>query len=255
MKKVFSCIIFICMLSLIISCGDDKKSAAKQNSETSSKNEIKREKDPSIVLYDGTPLYIENEEGKMVYADEVPAGKKISIYKISKEIEQKTAVRLLNSGKEDTFNFVHISYFNTDYWTRDIFITNDTTDLVPGVITSQVTIYSSPDVTSATTKKLEANTIVATNIPSITNDEDFDIKFQEITYYNGTAFGKKAYVKYGFVLTGPKEILAIQTLSKIEAMENIKPEIKETLLDVLSKHVYVDAFYDNYIDKKIDALK
>lgn len=155
----------------------------------------------------------------MVYADEALLGDTIRIYMDKNTIEQKEAIRLLSSGKEESFNFIHVSYYNKDYWTRDIFITNDAA-VTPGLITTTTLIYNSADGTSATTKKVEEGDIVAVNESSKTKDADLDIEFVEITYYNGAAFGKTVWVKSEAVSSNAADILALQTLKKLEGIEN-----------------------------------
>jgi len=238
MKKVTLGIFLLCVLSLFISCGDDKKSPEQKTtgtSKTSTKaNEKKAPTITSVILYDGTPFYTENSDGKMVYADEAPLGDTIRIYMVNNEIEQKEAIRLLKSGKEESFNFVHLSYFGKDYWTRDIFITNDSA-VIPGFINAQAITYGSPDSGSATTKKIDEGSIVAVNESSKAKDPDLDIEYIEVTYYNGTPFGKKVYVKSNLVSTNGADILALQTIAKAKAYEGLKPEVKEKLLESLYK--------------------
>ena len=250
MKKVLSCVLLICLFSLFISCNKEKTTSDSKTVESSGKKESikKKETITSVILYDGTPFYIENSDGKMVYADEAPVGEVIRIYLNSNSIEQKEAIRLLSSGKEETFNFVHVSFYDNDYWTRDIFITNDSA-VTPGVINSQAITYSSADSASATTKKLDEGTIVAVNESSKTKDPDLDVEFIEITYYNGAAFGKKVYVKNDFISTNTADILALQTISKMSAMENLNPDVKEKLTEAL-----IDLPVSEYIAEKIDEL-
>ncbi len=235
MKKSTISIFILCALSLFISCGDEKKSSAKKANETNSTKakENKVETITSVVLYDGTPFYSENADGKMVYADEAPLGETIRIYVKNNSIEQKEAIRLLSSGKEETFNFVHVAYFDKDYWTRDIFITNDAA-LTAGCITAQALTYSSPDGSSATSKKIEAGTLVAVNESSKTRDTDLDIEFVEITYYSGAAFGKRIYVKSDLVSTNSADIVALQTIAKMKSNENLNPDVKTQLIDSLN---------------------
>ena len=251
MRKVSIGILFICLFSLFISCNKEKTTSDKKTVESSSKKESTKKKETitSVILYDGTPLYIENSEGKMVYAEEAPVGEVIRIYLNSNEIEQKEAIRLLSSGKEENLNFVHVSFYDNDYWTRDIFITNDSS-VTPAVINSQAITYSSADGSSATSKKLDEGTIVAVNEASKTKDPDLDIEFIEVTYYNGAAFGKKVYVKNDFISSNTADILALQTISRIKAIENLNPDVKEKLTEAL-----FDLPVSEYVAEKIDELE
>lgn len=222
MKKTKLTLVLLCAAMVFISCNKEKNNSEKNTSAAPQQQNTKAEKKEtisSVILYDGTPLYLENDEGKMVYADEALLGDTIRIYMDKNTIEQKEAIRLLSSGKEENFNFIHVSYYNKDYWTRDIFITNDAA-VTPGLITTTTLIYNSADGTSATTKKVEEGDIVAVNESSKTKDADLDIEFVEITYYNGAAFGKTVWVKSEAVSSNAADILALQTLKKIEGIEN-----------------------------------
>ena len=250
MKKVLTGIILISLFSILVSCNKNNNTSDKKTNETSKKELTKkRESITSVVLYDGTPFYVENADGKMVYADEAPSGETIRIFLKSNEIEQKEAIRLLSSGKEETFNFVHVSYYDTDYWTRDIFITNDSA-VTPGVITTQAITYSAADSSSATTKKLEQGTIIAVNQASKIKDTDLDIEFVEITYYNGAAFGKKIYVKSDYVSANAADILALHTIARINSIENLNPDVREKLIEALN-----DLPVSEFVSEKIDNLE
>ncbi len=253
MKKTKFTLVLLCAAMFFISCNkensnSDKAASSSSSSVQQSSKAAKKETITSVILYDGTPFYSENADGKMVYADEAPLGDTIRIYMDKNAIEQKNAIRLLSSGKEEAFNFVHVSYYNKDYWTRDIFITNDAA-VVPGLVTADALIYNSADGTAATTKKMEAGTIVAVNESSKTRDSDLDIEFIELTYYNAAAFGKKVWVKSDSVSSNKADILALQTLKKIEGYDSLKPEVKTQLAYSLN-NLPVSAFV---AEKIIDA--
>lgn len=238
MKKSNLLILFLCLSVIFTGCNKGKSDASADTGSTPKKETVKTKAKKStisaIALYDGTPLYIENDDGKMVYNDEVQIGETLLIYMADNAIEQKEAIRLLNSGKEETFNFIHVSYYENDYWTRDIFITNDKT-LVPGIITSDTLTYNEADGTTATSKKLSEGTIVAVNEASKTKDADFDIEFVAVSYYNGAAFGKEVYVKAETVSSNAADLLAWRTLSKLKANENLKPEISEKIMSMVEE--------------------
>lgn len=244
MKKTKFTLLLLFTALALISCNKENNTAEKSTTpavQKQSSKASKKETISSVILYDGTPLYIENDEGKMVYADEALLGDTIQVYMDKNSIEQKEAIRLLSSGKEEKFNFIHVSYFNKDFWTRDIFITNDAA-VTPGLITATTLIYNSADGTSATTKKIEEGSIVAVNESSKTKDADLDIEFVEITYYNGAAFGKTVWVKSEAVSSIEADILALQTLKKIEGIENLNSDVRRQLsesLDSLPVSPYV----------------
>ena len=103
---------------------------ATQASESAAKP-VERTTRYEVVLYcdkDGnnTPLYVEDKDGKMVWADEAIPGDAIYAYESaedSERLEEKNAVRRLSNGKEEAMDFVHVRYYDKDYWTRPIFIT------------------------------------------------------------------------------------------------------------------------------------
>ena len=251
MKKTKVFLILLCLAVVFTGCNKEKKEgeAASAGSETkkSSAKTVKQETANSIILYDGTPFYLENEDGKMVYNDEAQIGEQIKVYLLDDQLEQKEAIRLLSSGKEETFNFVRVSYYDKDYWTRDIFITNNAL-LEAGIITADTLIYSSPDGTSATSKKLEEGTVVAVNPSSKTTDTDLDIDFIGITYYSATPFGTDVYIKAENVMCEPADILALQTLNNITANKNLKPEIRDVILTELANLPVSD-----YMEQKLIA--
>ncbi len=243
MKKTKIVLFLLGMLFVFAGCGN-KNAPQKQSSKSSSPTTVS-----SVVLYDGTPLYRENSDGKMVYADEVQLGEEIQIFLKGSEIEEKTAIRLLSSGKEESFNFVHVSYYDKDYWTRDIFITNNAALTAAAIIEDSV-IYTSPDATGASTKKLEKGAIVATDSSSKRTDSDLGIEFIPVTYYNATPFGKEAFVKSANISTKQADIVALQTLSKIAAYKELKPEVTESILRSLD-----ELSVSEFVSEKIQSAK
>lgn len=253
MKKLKLIIVSLLLVAAFTGCNKTKDKDATPEVNKESKRTTTAKKNVStinsIALYDGTPLYLENEDGKMVYNDETLIGETLAIYTVNGEIEQKEAIRLLSSGKEETFNFVHVSYYENDYWTRDIFITNNK-DLKAAIITGDSLTYSAADGTTATTKKLEEGTIIAIDPASKQTDSDLDIDFISVTYYSGTPFGKTAFVKLESISDLEGDIIAKQTISRILANESIKPEIADTLFGQLDSISTSDYMY-----QKIQAAR
>ncbi len=236
MKKLNVVIIALCLLVALTGCNKSEKTnqAPSEGSQTATTAEPQKKITTinSIALYDGTPLYIENQDGKMVYNDEMLLGDSLLIYFVDDQMEQKEAIRLLSSGKEETFNFVHVCYYEKDYWTRDIFIT-DNTNFKAGIILNDTLTYSAADGTSATSKKLEEGTIVAVDRDSKQTDTDLDIEFINVTYYSGTPFGKSAFIKTDALSYNQPDIIANQTISRILANKSLDPEIEDLLFDYL----------------------
>lgn len=251
MKKLNMFIIALCLLLALSGCNKSEKSSQVQAEGTQTAVSAEPQKKittiDSIALYDGTPLYVENADGKMVYKDEMLLGESLKIYFADDQMEQKEAIRLLSSGKEETFNFVHVSYYDNDYWTRDIFIT-DNTKLQAGIILYDTLTYTAADGTSATSKKLEEGTIVAVDPESKQTDTDLDIDFINVTYYSGTPFGKTAFIKTDSFCCNAADIVANQTLSRILANDSLKPEIEDLLFDYLET-----IGVSSYMEEKIKA--
>ena len=256
MKKLNMFIIALCLLLALSGCNKSEKTSQAQAEGTQTAVSAEPQKKittiNSIALYDGTPLYVENADGKMVYKDEMLLGESLKIYFADDQMEQKEAIRLLSSGKEETFNFVHVSYYDNDYWTRDIFIT-DNTKLQAGIILSDTLTYSAADGTSATSKKLEEGTIVAVDPDSKQTDNDLDIDFINITYYSGTAFGKTAFIKTDSVSYNAADIVANQTLSRILENDSLNPEIEDLLFDYLET-IGVSSYMEEKIKSAYDEV-
>lgn len=256
MKKLKTFIIALCFLLAITGCNKSEKTSQTQaeGTQTAVSAEVQKKITTinSIALYDGTPLYVENEDGKMVYKDEMLLGESLKIYFVDDQMEEKEAIRLLSSGKEETFNFVHVSYYDNDYWTRDIFIT-DNTKLQAGIILYDTLTYTAADGTSATSKKLEEGTIVAVNPDSKETDTDLDIDFINVTYYSGTAFGKSAFIKTDSISYNAADIVANQTLSRILANDSLNPEIEDLLFDYLET-IGVSSYMEEKIKSAYDEV-
>ena len=256
MKKLNMFIIALCLLLALSGCNKSEKTSQTQTEGTQTAVSAEPQKKittiNSIALYDGTPLYVENEDGKMVYKDEMLLGESLKIYFADDQMEEKEAIRLLSSGKEESFNFVHVSYYDNDYWTRDIFIT-DNTKLQAGIILSDTLTYSAADGTSATSKKLEEGTIVAVDPESKQTDTDLDIDFINVTYYSGTAFGKTAFIKADSVSYNAADIVANQTLSRILANDSLNPEIEDLLFDYL-KSMGVTSYMQDKIESAYEEV-
>ncbi|MCR4954862.1 MAG: hypothetical protein K6A43_12415 [Treponema sp.] len=215
---------------------------ANESSKTSKPTDSKKKDTiPSVVLYEDTPFYTENSSGKMVYADAAKLGEPVLLYVKGDEPEQKNAIRLLSSGKEEKFNFVHLEYDGNDYWTRDIFVTKHRV-VVPALITEDTLIYESAEGTGATSKKLDFGTIVAADSVVIETDEDIGLNFIPVVIYNGTPFGREIYVKAEAVSKNASDVLFIQTISAIKASKNLNEDVKERLLYLLDSLSVSDAF-------------
>ncbi len=243
MKNQKKFLFLLGMLFIFASCGN-KSETQKKSAKASSLATVN-----SVALYEGTPLYQENSDGKMVYADEVPLGEEIKIYLKGSSIEEKTAIRLLSSGKEESFNFVHVMCYEKDYWTRDIFITNNAA-LTAAAIKEDTIIYTSPDASGASTKKFEKGTVVAADFSSKRTDSDLGIDFTPVTYYNGKSFGKEVFVKSANISTNHADVIALQTLNRLLSYKDLKPEVSNSIIISLD-----ELSVSEFVSEKIQSVK
>lgn len=183
-------------------------------------------KKEAIVLYPGTPLYTEDVDGKMIYADEVAKGDKLFVYYDGDNVDSKEAIRKLKSGQEDPFTFVRVATeFSGDYWTRGLFFAKEHS--VGGVILEDSYIYNSPqsfDVTGNTLKKGE--------LVALKNNIDYESVFTAVTIYNGADNGKEIYLKTDAISTKEVDVLAVKTMEKVKSYEKLDPVVGSKLLEV-----------------------
>ena len=183
-------------------------------------------KKEAIVLYPGTPLYTEDVDGKMIYADEVAKGDKLFVYYDGDNVDSKEAIRKLKSGQEDPFTFVRVATeFSGDYWTRELFFAKEHS--VGGVILEDSYIYNSPqsfDVTGNTLKKGE--------LVALKNNIDYESVFTAVTIYNGADNGKEIYLKTDAISTKEADVLAVKTMEKVKSYEKLDPVVESKLLEI-----------------------
>ena len=247
----------------MISFGCNKSNTATTNqteNETVSTKEIKTEKKEekilttkdAIALYPGTPLYTENKDGKMVYADEVAKGESLSVYYNDNGVEAKNAIRLLSNGKEDSFDFIRVSSQFTDedteYWTRALFVAQD--HPIANVIVQEGHIYNTAQIFDATSKKLSIGDIVA-----LKSEINFDSEFTPVTIYDGTEDGKEIFVKTEILSTYKDDLIAVQTFDSIKAFEAIKPEISYELMEIMASSLDLSSAISDYINPSITEEK
>ncbi|MBR0494680.1 MAG: SLAP domain-containing protein [Treponema sp.] len=243
-EVIASCVLVLLAGVMIPSCKEKAPAAASGNptadnaGTTVSKERTLRNE---IVLYfdkDGnnTPLYAENKEGKMVWADEAIPGDEIEVYESlenASEPEVKNAIRSYTGGKEESMDFVHVRYYGKDYWTRPIFITGHSKKnwhLTGMVITEDTYIYSSTDLVNAKTKKVEKGTFVAKY-----DSETIDgIKFFQIYYYDwSTPYGKEGYVKAETCSDSDIALQAAQVERAFSNTKDLKPFVREDVYALL----------------------
>lgn len=260
MKK-FSFVFLIFFALISFGCNKSNNATTNQTeNETVSTKEIKTEKKvekilttkDAIALYPGTPLYTENKDGKMVYADEVAKGESLSVYYNDNGVEAKNAIRLLSNGKEDSFDFIRVSSQFTDedteYWTRALFVAQD--HPIANVIVQEGHIYNTAQIFDATSKKLSIGDIVA-----LKSEINFDSEFTPVTIYDGTEDGKEIFVKTEILSTYKDDLIAVQTFDSIKAFEAIKPEISYELMEIMVSSLDLSSAISYYINPSITEEK
>lgn len=229
MNKRFLILGLVCAVGLMTACS--KQEGTTSASQESTKPVIPQKtfvQQSGVSLYPGgTPLYRENAEGKMVYADEVAKGEMLSVYydASTNQIEAREAIRLLSSGKEDTMNFMLVAFDGEEYWTREIFVARDA-DGVCTVI-EEAFIYSSPENIGITSEKVQPGDMLAVSQDALDQDG-----FRQVTIYNGAPFGRQVYLKSDALVTLPADVAAIKTMSRLQELAanpdaKLKPEVLE----------------------------
>lgn len=226
MKKMstkISTIMIISSLLILSGCNE------KKNQDTSSGSSSIVSKSPSyskaetVMLYSGWTLYEENNEGKMIATEETTTGTAVSLISKDGIMVSKNAIRKLQNGKEEAFDFVMIEYNGKEYWTRDIFVAKNGGPAI--VTTDEVRLYSTPDLASVTKKTLKYGDMVAFT------EETAD--FDGITIYSTEPFGKVYYVKKGSVSTDEGMIDNMLVEKRIADLgDKIKPEVLEELMSI-----------------------
>lgn len=241
MKKTSLVIVISCLIFVLFSFGcsktEEKPVAQEQIQEQTQEAEeipeapIKKvltTKD-AIALYPGTPLYTENEDGKMVYVDEVAKGDKLLVYYDGTELDSKEAIRRLNNGQEDTFNFIHVATeFSGDknYWTRGLFFAENHS--VVGVVIEDAYIYNTAQSFDVTDSSIKQGDLVA-----LKKDLDYESVFTPVTIYNGADNGKEVFIKTDLLSTLPSDVIAVQTLDRVNSIEKLEPIVKNKLMEIL----------------------
>lgn len=239
MRKVISLLLLLLCLSILFVSCSEKKDAEPAVISTSSSSEAApaayeaaKGKQTSVVIYDGTPFYSEGTDGKMSYASvDAKLGETLSIITLDGKINQKNAIRI-KTGGEDEVMFVNVEYDGAEYWTRDIFITDDPS-FIPAVIKDDVFTYKTPDVSDPypSDKKFELGTIVAIG-EAIESDGD---KFIPVKKYTGTSFGTEVYVKDSAITTNSADIVAVQALKRVEAYgDDLKDEVYYEVIEQIA---------------------
>ena len=222
MKKTMRAICAIACLSVFFSCKEKNPSGANQEAEKAETVKVQQAAD-SLIIYSGWDLYEERDDGKMYAVREAECGDSVSIcMNEDGSIEQKNAVRHLQSGKEENLDFVHVLYEEEEYWTRDIFLAGSGVDTC--VTIKDTFVYSTPDGASITSNQIDEGTFIAREEGQAEGINGF----YKAVIYNGKPFGKEIYIK-GEDLSGGEVIEELaRVFSKID--EKTKPEVRDEII-------------------------
>lgn len=237
MNKKFLILGLVCILGFMTACSKQEGASGTvsvQEPEIPNVPQKTFTQKAAVSLYPGTPLYRENSEGKMVYADEVVKGEVLSVCydAATDQIEEKETIRLLSSGKEDTLNFVMVAFDGEEYWTRDIFIAKDSDSAC--TVIEEVYIYSSPENIGITSEKISAGDMLAVNLSQTPSNG-----FREVTIYNGKPYGRQVYLQDADLITSQENITAIKTINRLKELAanpdaKLKPEVAVQIEELVS---------------------
>ncbi len=195
-----------------ISCGDKEGNEKKASAETGKAAESKQKMIRTKFIYSGWVLYEEQDDGKMYATVEAEVGDDVQIY-TNKDgsAEQKKAIRrVVSTGEEKELEFIHVTYNNKDYWTRDIFIAPEGCTESYIALTDAMT-YSKPDgISILSTMIKEGEICPATKFA----EKD---GFVACVIYDGNPYGKEIFVSGSSVTNYEAAVDFIKTYYKMEA--------------------------------------
>ncbi|MBQ4378743.1 MAG: hypothetical protein II821_06060 [Treponema sp.] len=246
MKKILFALLAVS--AVFFSC-KEKTASGGENSKAPAKEQ---KLSPSRIIYSGWDLYEERSDGKMYAVKEAECGDEIFIYlNEDNTVEQKNAVRHLQSGKEEALDFIHVVYEDLSYWTRDIF-TAGPNYYYSTVVLKDAFAYSAPDGGSLSGSQVAEGSFVAMeNMSTPTND------FFKVVIYNGKPFGKEIWLKSenlaigsGAVRTG--EIVRVFSKINEKTPEKVRDEI---LLKLISESASWGTDESDYLAEKVLSLE
>ncbi len=249
MKKIlFAMCALVVTGALFFSC-TGKDSQAASSSGTKQESAMVQKSASSRVIYSGWILYEERDDGKMYAVNEAETGDGIKIYLNEDDsVEQKNAVRHLQSGKEEAFDFIRVQYEEKDNWTRDIFVSAPEVEL-SWVMTEDAFAYSSPDIASITGTQVDEGTFIAAADGQIEGTNGF----YKVVIYNGRPFGKEIYLQKDTFSYKPMIKESARFFSKVKA--DTDPEVLEEVIlkfvDILSES---DSDEKDYFVRKFFAM-
>ncbi|MBQ4378231.1 MAG: hypothetical protein II821_03425 [Treponema sp.] len=242
---IVSGMLILMTATMLAGCNKKKtvETVVTENKESVSSNSITNKTrilQSQIVLYGdneghNTPLYKEDSNGNMILAAEAIPGDEIDVYESlesSLEFEVRNAARLLSNGNGEMLDFVHVRYYDKEYWTLPVYITN-LEDLKAAVVTEDTLIYSSTDLDKAKTYEVEKGTFVAGDRYKTVEG----ISYMCVFYYDWTTpYGKKGYIKKDMLKDQKKDVLAAQVERKFAQTKNLDSFVRDEVTELLQDY-------------------
>lgn len=210
-----------------------------------------------MMQVDGS-LYTENADGELVWNSSVPVSTKVTILTVKDEnkntvLDEKDSKRKSN-GKLIDCHVYHVSYDN-----KEFFVLSDrvSTEKQFAIISSEATIYRTPDYCDAMDKTLSVGTFITYDseayFPRNTSITSYSAAFNQIHYFDYNSWTiKTAYVKANKFGSSKDDLKAIQMLAKIADAKDTK--VKNELLNNLKSLSVSGGLKDQILAEKQKAL-
>ncbi len=173
------------------------------------------------MLQDNGALWVENDNGEMVWKKSVSAG---TILESLNDV--KNAVSLSGKKKEQPSDFAKVSYNGNEYWVK----ANRIAKGKVGVITTPCAIYKSASLSDFMTKThFDAGTIIVENSPSI---KICNIEMRKVQYFSTSYYAvKEVYVLESKASFNEEDMKAFILATKIKSVED--EDLKDELISSL----------------------
>lgn len=234
MKKIS---LFIAAAFLFFSCGSKKSADVIQEQ----KEEVRTVN--GVVLRETSSLCVEKSENEMVWADDIFKGDAVLVY-LNKENSPETK-KAVAYGTE--YDFIHCNVKGRgDYW---MYSSQVAVDAVPAVVIAESYVYDSPDVSSLSSKKIDAAEICAVHSDSG--------EFSKITIRYGDKDSvtlKDVYIKKSNIDKVDANVEVFKAIKRLSA-KTPSVVVKEVVDYIFTKKEFTseveDAFYA-FVAKKYE---
>ena len=232
MKKCSKLFFLFAMLSLFISCGEEKKSSKKNKAEISYVD--------SVLFYENGSLWTENADGEMVWFTTLSCGVTLKAYpakdgSTSTVTESKNAIR---EGEKEPIEFTKVRFNDGDYWIQSaLIIPNSKARVTTG---DDIHIYNSTDITSVTNTVIPEKSIIA--YQEEVKDEEFGNTFAKITYKDSKRAYRDVYIKAEFVSANGDDVIIKRILSNYNNCKNetVKKELYANICELNSSSLFAE---------------